>query len=370
MEGYNVTGPVKNLIRFCQSISYAREENGVEISIVAFHRDPQGKPGMFPFLEAAQKAGIETDLLIERYRFDVRIYDQLRAIIARRKPRIIQTHAIKANFLVRTGGFHKTHPWIAFHHGYTAEDWKMLAYNQFNRFTLPAARRVVTVCEPFARDLEKSGVRKERIQVVPNAIEPFVAPSAEEITRVRRTFGLTAGQRVILCVGRLSREKAQTDLLTAFEQLTRKHSTWPLHLVIVGDGPERQNLKAQAESMKGFVTFTGQQQDVRPFLAIAELFALPSHSEGSPNVVLEAMMAGVPVVATSVGGVPETLQHGVTGCLVPKQQPDQLASGLEALLRDPQLAENYASAAKQIVQDRFTPDAYCRTLVALYRELV
>src|SRR5262245_12331668 len=93
MEGYNVTGPVKNLIRFCQSVKRAREEHGVEISIVGFHRDPQGKPGTFPFLEAAHKAGIETDLLVERYRYDLRIYDQLRGIVAKRNPQIIQTHA-------------------------------------------------------------------------------------------------------------------------------------------------------------------------------------------------------------------------------------------------------------------------------------
>ena len=105
-------------------------------------------------------------------------------------------------------------------------------------------------------------------------------------------------------------------------------------LILVGDGPEREHLTEDAArlAITEICRFAGHRNDVRPWYRTASVFALPSHSEGSPNVVLEAMAAGVPVIATEVGGVPEIMQDGVTGLIVPPQQPRRMAEGLATVV--------------------------------------
>jgi glycosyltransferase involved in cell wall biosynthesis len=114
----------------------------------------------------------------------------------------------------------------------------------------------------------------------------------------------------------------------------------------------------------------GHQPDMRAYYAIATLLALPSHTEGSPNVVLEAMAAGVPIAATTVGGVPEILEHGHTGLLVPARQPAAMAEAIRRLLEDSMLRTQLASAARHQVEVRFTPQTYYRSLVTVYQEIL
>jgi len=151
IEAVTVTGPAKNLLRFA---ARARSSTAAEISILTFNRSQQSNP----FLDAARSAGLEADVIDERFRFDPGVMGQLTALLQRRSPDIVQTHGVKAHFLVRAGGLARRYPWIAFHHGYTAEDLKMRLYNQLDRWSLPGADRVVTVCTPFAEALARRGV--------------------------------------------------------------------------------------------------------------------------------------------------------------------------------------------------------------------
>jgi len=144
-----------------------------------------------------------------------------------------------------------------------------------------------------------------------------------------------------------------------------------VQLVLVGDGPERSNLvrAAAAARVPAPVIFAGHQRDVRPFYGMADLFVLPSHSEGSPNVLLEAMAAGVPVVATAAGGVPEMTESEETALLVPPSDPEALAGAMIRLLADPPLATRLAANASAMIQSRFSPETYERELTAIYAGL-
>jgi glycosyltransferase involved in cell wall biosynthesis len=122
--------------------------------------------------------------------------------------------------------------------------------------------------------------------------------------------------------------------------------------------------------LEGQVVFAGQQADVAPYYALATVLALPSHSEGSPNVVLEAMAAGVPIVATAVGGVPEILSHQQTGVLTAPQNPQAMADELRRLLDSESLRQRLAFAAREQAATIYTPDAQCRALVSIYEELL
>jgi glycosyltransferase involved in cell wall biosynthesis len=115
------------------------------------------------------------------------------------------------------------------------------------------------------------------------------------------------------------------------------------------------------------ITFAGFQRDTKPYYAMASVVAVPSHSEGSPNVVLEAMAAGLPIAANAVGGVPEILQENVTGLMVPPRNPEAMAKAILRILSDQELRVRLGAAARARAESSHTPEAYRRTLVEFYQ---
>jgi glycosyltransferase involved in cell wall biosynthesis len=142
--------------------------------------------------------------------------------------------------------------------------------------------------------------------------------------------------------------------------------------MIVGEGPERRRLEAAADSFgcRERVVFTGQSSEVWPFYSAADVFVLPSHSEGSPNVLLEAMAGGIPIVATEVGGVPEMVEQNQSALLVPANDPPALAAAIVRVLIDGELAQRLTTNASALVATRYTLENYVRSLVEIYRQVV
>jgi glycosyltransferase involved in cell wall biosynthesis len=368
VEAATVTGPAKNLIRFCEMV-HADHAAGLSISIAAFHRRSRGSPESNAFLNAVRAAGIELDVIPERGRFDFSVRPALNEIIARRRPDIIQTHAPKSHFLVRWMGLQRGHGWIAFHHGDTAEDLKMRLYTQLDRWSLRAAHRSVTVCEPFADLLVARGVRRERLHIVPNAMAAAPSIATDVVSALRDQLALPAEARVILSVGRLSPEKGHADLLTAVRLLLRDHPQLAIRLILLGDGIERSSLEraAAAADLACSVIFAGHSPNVWPYYSLADVFALPSHSEGSPNALLEAMAAGVPIAACKVGGVSEIVEDGSSALLVPPAKPAAMANALARILEDPALAARLAANASERLVRSFSPQSRYRALLQVYR---
>src|SRR6266702_3033591 len=296
MEATTVTGPGKNLLNFCrlarsphfQAAMGAR----VEVSIVTFHR--RGGPSYHngqerqelddspnSFVEAARAQGVEVDVIEERFCFDPRVIWELRRLVRSRAPHIIQTHMVKSHFLVKLSGLDRRYAWVAYHHGYTTTDWKMVAYNQLNRWTLPSAARVITVCSPFAEELSRTGVSADRIVICHNSVVAPRLVTDKERQALREKLGVADNARVVLAVGRLSREKGHADLVSALAILRGLNSELKWKLVIVGDGPERERSErvARAKGVDGCVLFVGHISDVDPYYAIADALVLPSHSE-------------------------------------------------------------------------------------------
>jgi glycosyltransferase involved in cell wall biosynthesis len=263
-------------------------------------------------------------------------------------------------------------PWVAFHHGYTWPDLRARAYNQLDRWSLRAARRVLTVSEPFRRELMGRGVAAERIDVAHNAIDPQWGrredtPEARAALRAR--LGIGPEKRVVLIVGRLSSEKDHRTLLDAMRRL---RSTAPeAHLLIVGEGPEHPRIEAaiRALGLAESVTMAGQVPSAEPYYGIADICVLSSLSEGSPNALLEAMAAGVPVVATAVGGIPEMVTHGESAVLIQPGDCQAMTGALTALLTDGELARRLAAKARDLVLERHPPEARMRRLVEIYGRL-
>ncbi|HWR53530.1 MAG TPA: glycosyltransferase [Bryobacteraceae bacterium] len=365
MEASTITGPAKNLFGFAVRARQA----GTEVRIVAFERGLHSSPCTFS--KGAAEAGLAVDVIRERHAFDPRVLGQIKALVRDRRPDILQTHNLKSHFLIRFAGLHRPYRWIAFHHGYTTTDLKMRLYNQLNRWSLPSADRVVTVCGAFAADLRRTGVPADRIAVRHNTIQPFTPPAAEDVLALRQRLGIPDAALVVFCAGRFSQEKAHADLIRAAASLSGLPDTPPFRLLLAGNGPERQALECLAAELgiREQVILCGHQDYLAPFYAVADVFALPSHSEGSPNVLLEAMAAGCAVAATSVGGVPEIAVNGETALLVPKGDPGALSHAIGRLLADEALRRRLGAQARAEVV-RFAPEAYCEAMLDLYRDVL
>lgn len=368
METLWLSGPAKNLIAFARR---AMEPNGssvrVEIAVVVFHRG--NAPLSNDFTLACQQAGLRIHVVHERFAFDPAVVPAIRRLVATEKPDIVQTHSVKSHFLVRLTGVYKQCPWIAFHHGYTWTDLKVLFYNQLDRWSLPASARVVTVCRPFASALQRLGIARERIAIQHNAVNRFVPATEEAVNDLREDLAISRGDRVLLNVGRLSREKGQADLIKALASLRNDYGRENLRLLLVGDGPDRPRLErlASASGVRDWVTFVGHQSDVVPYYTLANLMVLPSGTEGSPNALLEAMAAGLPIVATAVGGVPEIVSGTDAAILVQRHDRRALARAIAKILDSQQLQERLSSAARRTTS-RYSREAYCNFILTLYRD--
>lgn len=377
VEATTVNAVARNMFEFHRAANqlspHSPDSPVIELSLVTFDRaGASGAPTENEFVVAARDAGIEIDVIPERGRFDRSVIRALRKIVAERSPDVIVTHQVKSHFLMKVSGLWKKYPWVAFNHGYTTTDQKMLLYNRLDRWSLPRADRVVTVCEAFAKQLVKMGIPRTRIHVQHNSIPPEPEMSATAMYAFRRKLGVKNDERMILAVGRLSKEKAQSDLLRAFRKLSDTDAELNARLVIVGDGPERESLEMTAASLgiSDRVIFTGQVKNVEFYYAAADVLANPSHSEGSPYVLLESIAANLPIVATAVGGVPEMVENDQAALLVPAGDPPAMADAIARVLGDEQLAQRLAASASTLGFLRFSSENYVCSLAKLYREVI
>jgi glycosyltransferase involved in cell wall biosynthesis len=210
---------------------------------------------------------------------------------------------------------------------------------------------------------DRFGVSEKRIVVIPNAVEP--RPPVNADARLRIEVAGNAQAPLALTVARLDAQKGIAHLVEAAAMVP------DVVFAIAGDGPDRAALEARASALglDSRVRFLGHRRDVPALLAVADLFVLPSLYEGLPLSVLEAMVAGVPVVATAIGGTDELVSNA-TGTLVPPADPRALAEGIRALLADRDAAARRAAAARDLVLTKHSTDAMVAAMSALYESLL
>jgi glycosyltransferase involved in cell wall biosynthesis len=374
-ESNTVHGPAKNLLSFSRICQQLEGTHLVKVSLAGFERADSSGGWNEPneFLEDASQAGIPFHSIREKFRFDPRVIGRLRRIVEQVNPDVIQTHHSKSHFLALVSGIWKGRSWIAFHHGHTRSAFRLKIYQGLDRWSLRVPTRVVTVSRAFAQQLAQYGVDPRRITVIHNAVELPAEPqrSAGELNEKKRRLGLSGDERVVLAVGRLSVEKGFPDLVEAVAQLRALHPEIPVRLVILGEGSERQHVEdvVRSAGLGVVVTMPGRVRDVSPYYDIADLVVMSSLSEGSPNVLLEAMAAGVPVVATAVGGIPEIVVDGEHAILVPPSDPSALSQAIGLALTDRPGSQKRARAARNLIAARYLPEQRARALVEIYRDV-
>jgi glycogen synthase len=227
------------------------------------------------------------------------------------------------------------------------------------------AAAVITLTERAQRYLIADGLDPARVHVLPSAVagdvtEPGAGPAAEVLAGIPRPL--------ILYLGRLHPQKDVETLIKAMTHMTSRPGT----LVVVGDGPDRARLERLAErlGLAGRVRFTGfvPHAEVGSVLRQADVMAVPSSYEELGSVVLEALSARVPVVATDIGGIPEVIRHRETGLLVPPRDPATLASAIAEVLADSQLRDQLVSRAQAFAR-RYRIGVLAPRLLRIYEDV-
>jgi glycosyltransferase involved in cell wall biosynthesis len=296
-------------------------------------------------------------------------------LIIEERPYIIHTHSSKAGLLGRLAAkiagvpqiVHTPHGHVFYgHFGPIASKVFLWIEKIFSRFT----DRIVALTDGEKNDYEKLSVcPSEKLLKIHSGVDvaQYMKPNGNMVEK-KRSLGLDQNEAVIGFVGWLLPIKGPVYLIKAMEYV------WPEHpeasLIFVGKGHLDVDLRAQALRMEanGRVKFLGWREDINEIMPIFDILVLPSLNEGMGRVLVEAMAAGKPVVASRVGGIPDLVRHDETGYLVPPADEEALADGIKKLLDDPEKAWEMGQRGKEYCQ-QFSLEAMIEKLDDLYSSL-
>jgi glycosyltransferase involved in cell wall biosynthesis len=304
--------------------------------------------------------------------FVARVVARLRRVVERHEVRLLHAHlhdpiiwAAAAGLLHGTAVVGTYHGLGILPAGRGALDPRNALRRALYRLAAKRAARIIAVSSPV-RDLlcTTLGFSPATTVLLTNGIDTAAFGSGDG-ARVRAELGLT-GRRVVTCVGRLVPNKGQALLVDALGELHTSHPD--VVLLLVGDGPDRDALAARAAShgVAARVVFTSRRRDVADVLAASNLFVLPSFAEGIPLALLEAMAAGLPVVATAVPGTIDVVSDPSLGLLVPSHDAGALARGIARVFDRPDEAAAMALAGQAHVRRRFDLGSMVDATAALY----
>jgi len=235
------------------------------------------------------------------------------------------------------------------------------------RAAIAMSGKTVAVSAPLARALtDDLSIAGSRVQVIPNGV-PRQRPQR---VNLREELRLTPNARLIVSVGNLYPVKGHVHLVDAAARLADRHPS--LHVAIAGRGDLEDDLaaRARAHGLADRIHLLGLRSDISAILAAADLFVLPSLSEGLPLAVLEAMFAGCAIVASDVGEIATVLEDGRAGVLVEPANPAALAEAIDALLNDPKRAKNLGTRAAFRAVAEYDISRMVRRYATVYQELV
>lgn len=280
----------------------------------------------------------------------------VRRLIRDIQPAIVHTHGVRGNLLGRLANQLEGHPakLITTIHSVLALDypnpWKRILFGLLEKSTWPLTDHFILVSRAMRESLLAEGLPAEKTTVIHNAIQlPKEPPRRPERSGLREELGLPQNTVVAGTVARLHKVKGHTYLIQAVRRLKDRHPN--VHYIWVGGGEMEQELKAEVQNagLADVIHFLGIRKDVPELLPQFDLFILPSVSEGLSLAILEAMLAGVPVIATAVGGSPEVVEEGRDGLLVPARDAEALYRAIDRALSNPEQMRRFARAGQQKV---------------------
>ncbi len=298
----------------------------------------------------------------------------LRLFAMLRRHQVVITYTPHSNLLgLPLAWLARTRIRLGTHHGHIENTPRILEWLHGRLTNSHACSRMVCVSSQVRSLAQREeGARAEKLVVIENGIIPphNTALTANQRDALRQSLGVEPEQMLFITVGRLMLQKGHTYLLDAIQQLDEPNALF----AFIGDGPLRQDLESKAGELAiaERVRFAGVRSDVPDLLKAADVFVQPSLWEGMSLALLEAMFAGLPVVATRIEASTDVLEHERTALLVEPQDPASLAGGLRRMTTDEELRARLGQTAQSVAEQRYTADvmgaAYAQLIEDLHRD--
>lgn len=317
---------------------------------------------------AAQSAGVDAVMVPCRGRFDWSTVKRLKSMVRAQRIQILHCHESKSrlygSLVARLTGV----PVVSTQHVWTHQDWKTRIGELVDAGCLHFSDKVIAVSCQAARSMERVLIPSRQIETITNGIDIDEFSETIGDPTLKASLGIPAGMPVIGTVGRLEIDKGRELLVEAARHVSEKGRE--AAYLLVGEGNELANLHAMAHRLgvADRIFFTGYQKDVRPFLALMDIFVVPSRSEGTPMALLEAMLMRKPVVVTPVGGIPDVVSNGMNGIVLRERNAVQLAEGLLTLLSDQALARRLGERGRRCVESEFSARRMAERYESVYQE--
>lgn len=345
-----------------RTLAAAQNRTGHHATIGAAITNGQ-TPSEHPFVVAARDSGVDVRTVAAGGRAYVRELRFWRSLLAEVRPDVVHTHGYRADVLAGLAARGLALPRVSTVHGFTGGGRRNRLYEWIQGRALRQFDAVVCVAPGLVTRLRSAGIPEARIALVPNA--SFGEGELLSRESARRRFDLPSSAEVVGWVGRLSREKGPDVFLEALARLERPGAV----ALIVGEGREADALRSLAVRLgiASRIRWAGRIDRADRLFAAFDVFALSSRTEGTPMVLFEAMRAGVPIVATAVGGVPDVIPTEA-GWQVPPEDPAAFATALCEALGHPEEAHRRAIKARSHAEDAFGSGAWVAALADVYRE--
>jgi glycosyltransferase involved in cell wall biosynthesis len=346
-----------------QALAVGQLRNGNRVRVVGVLDGPTARGGAF--LAGLEAAGVETARVIAPRRGYRREQGVVGAVAREFRPDIIHTHGARCDVVDGVVARRLGVPVVSTLHGLTGSGWRAWLYR---RLEMRAYRRfgaVVVVSRPLVERVRRSGVAESRIHFIPNAYLPPAAPALDRAA-ARAKLRIEDGAFTVGWVGRLSHEKGADVMVDALAMISPEK---PVLGVFVGTGRESSALASRAATLGTRVRWAGAVPGAAAMLSAFDVVALSSRTEGTPMILLEAMGAGVPIVATAVGGVPDVVTPS-EALLVAPESPAAMAGAIEAVRDDPGAAAVRAAAASRRLATHYAPERWLAAYDDVYQTLV
>ncbi len=328
----------------------------------------KGPADQTPVVSRAHRLGIRCSVLECPHKFRIRYVRDVRTFLKTNQISLLHCHGYKDMIigLLAARGIAVTK--VTSVHGYTNASLKARIYERIEQALLPQFDHIITCTERMRRDLLTKGLSPEAVTTVYPGIEAPHACNLFDHTELRQRCGLTADEFVIGTVGRLSPEKGHSYLLDAFVRLLDEIPQ--ARLLLVGDGKERTTLARRIATLglERRISLLGElpREEVMNLYPLMDVFVLPSLHEQFPGSLLEAMAHRRPVIATSVGGIPEILDHGATGFLVPPRDAVSLAETILMLYKNESLRDRVGRDGQEHALTTFSAARFGKQMAMFY----
>lgn len=318
--------------------------------------------------------GVPVEKLGARNLRDLAAFRRLVRILRERRIELLHAHLTYASIWGAAAARLTGVPYVATLHVAPPRGGRAGVRDRLMRWALNhSASRVIAVSDALRTQyIAAGGLAPRKIVAVHNGIDvqPFQLSKTDCRQRIEREFAIPSSSPLIVAVSVLRPGKGIEVLLDAMPAVLRRLPD--AHLLIIGDGPMRAEWGGAAErrGLSPHVHWAGYRHDVERLLPGCDLLVLPTLADAFPTVLLEAMAAGVPIVASEVGGIPEIVVPGVTGRLVPAGDPERLFSAIAEVLASPADRDRMSAAARETAAERFSTGAWITRLTTVYEEVL